>query len=257
MIILIFPDGETFNTLPGCRIARVPDGLEIDEVEDLIRDEREQAIGTLEVDETTGTVYLQDEHLVPLARRPDQTRYAAHRAHKEPLDEQQLARRVEAGRSAVAIAGSNDEPETDLIDALANVMHFARDGKIDFEEALRSARMHYSAETDEPWRDRYLVLCDYYLAGVEEDEPRRYAACSKDRDDELAALGRVTTWDSVEEAFADLADRVLDGQSVDAVYDLETAERIEIHVSTPVVTRSEDQGIMQNPLEEDDVEAGE
>lgn len=54
-----------------------------------------------------------------------------------------------------------------------------------------------------------------------------------------------------EDACAELADQILDsGLSGDlAVYDLDTGERIDLHVTTPVVTRADEQGVMENPLE--------
>lgn len=54
--------------------------------------------------------------------------------------------------------------------------------------------------------------------------------------------------DSEDDVFEILADEVLSGSVMEAVYDLNTAERIELHVTTPVVSRSEDQGTMENPL---------
>jgi hypothetical protein len=53
------------------------------------------------------------------------------------------------------------------------------------------------------------------------------------------------------EACSDLANEVLDsGRLPDGVYDLDTGERIELHISTPVVSLSEDQSIAVNPLAE-------
>jgi hypothetical protein len=69
MFILIFPDGETFNTIDGCTIAEVPDGLEIEEVEDPISSDAEKIVGRLEVDDTTKVIYLKDdEYRVPIFR---------------------------------------------------------------------------------------------------------------------------------------------------------------------------------------------
>jgi hypothetical protein len=167
---------------------------------------------------------------------------------QERQDDEHL-RRVAAGRKAAEYGSENDEPREELIDTLANLMHYAGTHGLDFDDALRVARDHHANEVPSFRVRRYATLCDYYLAEPDDGETLlRYAACSKDRDDELAASGRVTTWATVDDAFADLADQVLDGECVDAVYDLDTGERIEIHVSTPIVTRSEDQGVMVNPL---------
>jgi hypothetical protein len=44
---------------------------------------------------------------------------------------------------------------------------------------------------------------------------------------------------------------VLDGYATNGVYDLETGKKIDVHVSIPIVTRSEDQGVTANWLDED------
>lgn len=75
---------------------------------------------------------------------------------------------------------------------------------------------------------------------------RRYASVCGVGDYENAHL---TTFDDLDAALDDLADRILDGQAPDGVYDLDTAQKIEIHVSTPIVTASEDRGITVNPLQ--------
>ena len=79
------------------------------------------------------------------------------------------------------------------------------------------------------------------------NEPgRRYAAVSGIGEFEDAHL---TTFDRLDAALDDLADRIVDGQAPDGVYDLDTGKKIDIHVSTPIVTVSEDQGASLNPLE--------
>jgi hypothetical protein len=45
-----------------------------------------------------------------------------------------------------------------------------------------------------------------------------------------------------------MADRILDGQAPDGVYDLDTGAKIDIHVSAPVVSASDDEGVTVNPL---------
>jgi hypothetical protein len=60
----------------------------------------------------------------------------------------------------------------------------------------------------------------------------------------------LATTKTFEDAAEYLGDEILDGWIPEAIYDLDTGERIELHVSSPIVTRSEDQGIMVNPLDE-------
>jgi hypothetical protein len=170
-------------------------------------------------------------------------------SNREDIYAQEHAGRVNAGRAAVEHGSESDEPREELVDTLTNLMHYAVTAGLDFEDALRLAWGHHAAEIPSVRLQRFRKLCDYYLYEPEDAQtPFRYAACCKDRDDELAASGRVTTWERLQDAFGDLADQLLDGQAVDAVYDLDTAERIEIHISTPIITRSEDQGTMENPL---------
>ncbi len=75
----------------------------------------------------------------------------------------------------------------------------------------------------------------------------RYAATAIqaiDRD----GRGYLQTFDAFQDACDELGDGVLEGYLPDGVYDLDTGELIELHVSTPIVTKSEDQGIRRNPL---------
>jgi len=65
------------------------------------------------------------------------------------------------------------------------------------------------------------------------------------------ARGYLQSFGTFQEACVQLGDAVLEGYLPDGVYDLDTGERIELHVSTPIVTRSEDQGICRNPLDPD------
>lgn len=52
------------------------------------------------------------------------------------------------------------------------------------------------------------------------------------------------------EGFEILGGSFLEGVMIEAVYDLDTGERIELHISTPIVSRAEDQGMEENPLDE-------
>lgn len=47
MYILVFPDGETFNTLRGCTIQKVPDGLDIEQVEEELSEDRGELVACL------------------------------------------------------------------------------------------------------------------------------------------------------------------------------------------------------------------
>lgn len=92
---------------------------------------------------------------------------------------------------------------------------------------------------------RFMLLRDHYGSGEYPEEwPDVNARYVSVRD----YLGLHATF---EEACDELADEILDhgcGKDL-AVYDLETGERIELHVSTPIVMRAEDQGVMENPLD--------
>lgn len=76
----------------------------------------------------------------------------------------------------------------------------------------------------------------------------RYAATSRKPSD-YDASGYLQTFSTFAEACSELGDGVLEGYLPAGVYDLDTGELIELHVSTPVVTRSEDQGVTVNPLQ--------
>jgi hypothetical protein len=69
------------------------------------------------------------------------------------ISERERERREDFGAAAVRAGtpdfGQNDgDGRTDLADALANVMHFARRSAADFDAALETARLHFTAETD-------------------------------------------------------------------------------------------------------------
>lgn len=57
--------------------------------------------------------------------------------------------------AALALTGSNrmalEDYETGLVDALVNLMHFARRYDIDFDAQLASARRHFDAERRYGW----------------------------------------------------------------------------------------------------------
>lgn len=53
MLILVFPDGETFSTLEGCMISEIDDDLELEEAEEAIADDQEAVLYTFKDDDTT------------------------------------------------------------------------------------------------------------------------------------------------------------------------------------------------------------
>ena len=76
----------------------------------------------------------------------------------------------------------------------------------------------------------------------------RYAAVSEEFFDETRVGAFVFLCETEQEAFEVLGGSVLDGFAPDGVNDRETGEKIEVQVSTPIVTRAGDQGITLNPL---------
>lgn len=103
----------------------------------------------------------------------------------------------------------------------------------------------------------YQLLAAYYRIdptaeeGSETSPPERFAlAMIESR--EPTSNNYLTTARTFEDACQLAGEEVLDsGRLPDAVYDLHTGARIELHTTTPIVTRGEDQGIMVNPLERD------
>lgn len=75
----------------------------------------------------------------------------------------------------------------------------------------------------------------------------RYAATATQASDP-DANGYLEAFPAFADACAELGDGVLEGYLPAGVYDLDTGELIELHIATPLVTRSEDQGICRNPL---------
>ena len=68
--------------------------------------------------------------------------------------------------------------------------------------------------------------------------------------DEQRVAVKVALCETEQEAFAVLGASVLDGYAPDGVCDLDTADKIDIEVSTPIVTRATVQGVGVNWLEE-------
>jgi hypothetical protein len=78
----------------------------------------------------------------------------------------------------------------------------------------------------------------------------RYAAVAEEIFDDHRVGAKIALFATEAAAFEFLGESVLNGYSADGVYDLDTAEKIDVHVSTPIVTRAEGQGITANPLAE-------
>ncbi len=63
--------------------------------------------------------------------------------------QQENARRANMGKAAIAAGSQRDEPETELTDTLANIMHYAAREGLDFNYALDSAINHFDYEVME------------------------------------------------------------------------------------------------------------
>jgi hypothetical protein len=66
----------------------------------------------------------------------------------------------------------------------------------------------------------------------------RYAAFMEEFFDEQRVGVKIALCETEQQAFDVLGASVLDGYAPDGVYDLDTAEKIDIEVSTPAVTRA-------------------
>lgn len=107
-------------------------------------------------------------------------------------------------------------------------------------------------EAPEQRRARYNALVEHF--GIEPwahddgtgSPPDRYAAVYGIADFEDP---HICTLSTVDDAFYHLGVQVLEGAAPDGVYDLDTGQKIDIHVSTPIITASEDQGVTHNPLD--------
>jgi hypothetical protein len=103
----------------------------------------------------------------------------------------------------------------------------------------------------ERWGASLARLCAAFGSEVAEtdDLPHRYAAVAE-RQDRTGAVIHTAIWcgDSEPECYSRLGESVLDGYAPDGIYDLDTDDKIEVHVATPIVRRSEDQGVTVNPL---------
>jgi hypothetical protein len=78
----------------------------------------------------------------------------------------------------------------------------------------------------------------------------RFAAVAEEFFDEQRVGAKIALCDTEQQAFEFLGESILEGYAADGVYDLDSAEKIYIEVSVPVVTRAKDQGLSANPLAE-------
>lgn len=102
-------------------------------------------------------------------------------------------------------------------------------------------------------KDRRERLAEHFHANLTaqpiELEPERWAAVALEQVGGQIASASISTFNTVDEAFEELGSEVLEGLFADGVYDLDTGGKIDVNISTPIVTASEDQGITYNPLE--------
>jgi hypothetical protein len=78
------------------------------------------------------------------------------------------ARRAEWGANAVATNPDHNEPETDLSDVLANLMHYADAHGIEWESALITAATHHACEIYEERLDRCISSVTWHELDMED-----------------------------------------------------------------------------------------
>ena len=97
------------------------------------------------------------------------------------------------------------------------------------------------------------LIAEFEHLQCESDRPARpmprYAAFMEEFFDEERVGVKLVLCATEQEAF-DVLGPVLEGYVADGVYDLDTAEKINVEVSTPIVTRARVQGAGVNWLEE-------
>jgi len=71
--------------------------------------------------------------------------------HTEAWNASENAARAENGKEMLSLVRdhADNDPETNLVDGLANLMHYARSIRLNFENALRIAKMHFEEEQRE------------------------------------------------------------------------------------------------------------
>jgi hypothetical protein len=108
----------------------------------------------------------------------------------------------------------------------------------------------------------YQKLVDHYRIDLAAEDggssgpPERYALAMVEGDGPTSE-NYLTTASTFEDACRTAGDETLDsGRIPDAVFDLDTGDRIELHTATPVVTRSSEQHPAVNPLADEDDRGG-
>jgi hypothetical protein len=71
----------------------------------------------------------------------------------------------------------------------------------------------------------------------------RYPAVADEISRTRGSAPRSRCGETEQEAFAFVGEAVFDGDQADGVYDLDTAEKIDVHISVPIVTRADVQGV--------------
>lgn len=150
------------------------------------------------------------------------------------------------GREGVVVAVDPCDPER--FNSLVTV-RFA-DGEKAPIMVSRIARL--AADVVEARQRRVQRLLDEYEAhpefGLGALGPLRFVLVQQESEGSLHAYTYGETFD---EAVADAGGEILDGWRPEAVFDLDTGARIGLHVSSPTVTRSVEQGVMTNVLDDE------
>lgn len=77
-----------------------------------------------------------------------------------------------------------------------------------------------------------------------------YAGVAEEFFDDQRIGAKIALCKTEQEAFGFLGESLLEGYAPDGVYNLDTAEKIEVQVSTPIVTCAAQQGGGMNPIAE-------
>lgn len=100
--------------------------------------------------------------------------------------------------------------------------------------------------------ERFYKLVEAYPHHVdnatESDTIERYCGIQQHGRDGEFSSHLTDTFDDVATM---LANDIFEGWMPEAIFDLDTGQRIELHVSSPIITKSEDQGVMENVLEQE------
>lgn len=112
-------------------------------------------------------------------------------------------------------------------------------------------------EAQQARQKRFQILLEEYPgdAGVPEETDTIERYCCVQRNAQICGeeTKHAFIWSDVFGQVADQAGRdIFDGWWPEAVFDLDTGERIDLHIASPVITQSEDQQIMFNVLKPED-----